>query len=378
MPLVILMMDVVSLSTWGTRALKTAQQLAEEPGEDVALTWDSKVDKFDKRLLLVRKRSAREGQAEERREWEAEVKDVSLYEFWWKYYVKENRVQRCNLERPVALMVTPALRADAARVDHGSHGVYARTCVVAFWRMMATKARYELLEGMTTARDRRRWGGSFFEEPAEHAGFPLADRLLGVRDLVAQFDAEWKRTEVRWRRAGAEAGGGEGDGLQWVVERTRGRGWKFGWAMALMEMVVDPVLSLWVPAWVVEQYKRWNPKFGPFLAKALEEDAAGVKSNREILARVRTLLERDRKREEARRAEEAAEAEAEAGAEAGDGEDGGGGGAASGEEGGDEAQEHEDMAEDAILRGDLPVAGGGEAGSGAVGGQSVGRRWNRS
>ena len=62
LPLVVPMMDVVSLNTWGTRALKTAQQLAEDPGEDVALTWDSKVDKFDKRLAMVRTCFRRESQ----------------------------------------------------------------------------------------------------------------------------------------------------------------------------------------------------------------------------------------------------------------------------------------------------------------------------
>ena len=143
--------------------------------------------------------------------------------------------------------------------------------------------------------------------------------------------------------------------------------------MALMEMLVDPVLSLWVPAWVVEQYKRWNPKFGPFLARALEEDAAGVKSNREILARVWCLLERDRKREERRRAAEQEEAGAEGGEEGEEEGDGGDGAVESGAEGDDEAREQEDMAEDAILRGDLPVAGGAGVAGGEGEGQGAGR-----
>ena len=167
-----------------------------------------------------------------------------------------------------------------------------------------------MLGGMLGARDRRRWGGSFFEDPAEHAGAPLLDRFLGVRDLVGQFDGERKTVEVRWRRAEVEEEGGGGGGAsseaQWFVKRVRGRGWKYGWPMALMEMLVDPVLSLWVPSWVVEQYKRWNPKFGAFLEKALAEDVRGLKSNRAILARVWGWLERDLKRAAARKEAEAA------------------------------------------------------------------------
>ena len=31
-----------------------------------------------------------------------------------------------------------------------------------------------------------------------------------------------------------------------------------GWALALLEMLFDPVLSEWVPSWVLDQYGRWN------------------------------------------------------------------------------------------------------------------------
>ena len=44
LPLIVPMMDVMPLNTWGTRALKTAQQLAQDDAEDPLLTWDSKVD----------------------------------------------------------------------------------------------------------------------------------------------------------------------------------------------------------------------------------------------------------------------------------------------------------------------------------------------
>ena len=63
----------------------------------------------------------------------------------------------------------------------------------------------------------------------------MAERYLGVRDLVWQFDRE-KTEEVRWDQ--------EHPGTKiWRVVRSK-RGWKFGWAMALMEMLVDPVLLM--------------------------------------------------------------------------------------------------------------------------------------
>ena len=34
------------------------------------------------------------------------------------------------------------------------------------------------------------------------------------------------------------------------------RGMTYGWVLALMEMLVDPVLVRWVPSHVVEQYTR--------------------------------------------------------------------------------------------------------------------------
>ena len=51
------------------------------------------------------------------------------------------------------------------------------------------------------------------------------------------------------------------------------RGRVVGWAMALMEMLVDPLLVAWVPAWLVEQYERWNPYFRGAVRWALREYA---------------------------------------------------------------------------------------------------------
>ena len=66
-------------------------------------------------------------------------------------------------------------------------------------------------------------------------------KVLGVRDLVEKFDTD-------------------------VVD---GKGRKLGWAMALLEMLVDPMLVAWVPTWVREQCERRNPYFRPCLRQAL-------------------------------------------------------------------------------------------------------------
>ena len=72
---------------------------------------------------------------------------MSLYEFWWKYSVWKGRLKRAT--RGVCLMVTPCYSADCANVRHVSHENYARGCVVAFWRHMATSERHEMIEEAT-------------------------------------------------------------------------------------------------------------------------------------------------------------------------------------------------------------------------------------
>ena len=84
--------------------------------------------------------------------------------------------------------------------------------------------------------DKRTWGTTDFVAPL--------GRFLGVQDLVRKFDG-------RKDRAGKE----------------------IGWAQALMEMLVDPMLVAWVPGWVVEQYERWNPKFRGTLRWAMKPEA---------------------------------------------------------------------------------------------------------
>ena len=128
------------------------------------------------------------------------------------------------------------------------HSDYARAAVIAYWRMMETTSRHQLLrrallmepdvtEAKLDAEPIRTvlFGHSSFRHPSK--------RFLGVQDLVLKFDS-------------AKAG-------------TKGR--PLGWALALMEMLVDPMLASWVPSWVREQYERWNPYFRPCLRSALRE-----------------------------------------------------------------------------------------------------------
>ena len=54
LPLVFSLLPVESLNTTGARAYKSGKALETAQERGLALTWDSKVDKFDKRLALVR------------------------------------------------------------------------------------------------------------------------------------------------------------------------------------------------------------------------------------------------------------------------------------------------------------------------------------
>ena len=144
-------------------------------------------------------------------------------------------------------MVTPGFSADCASVLHDRHADYARSLVIAHWRMMPTaerltrlKARFALEPSRFELGDPLRtieFGETDFVEPRE--------RLLGVQDLVMAFDTD-------------------------KVD-TKGR--KVGWALALMEMLVDPMLMAWVPAWVREQYERRNPFFRACLRYTLRSQA---------------------------------------------------------------------------------------------------------
>ena len=108
-----------------------------------------------------------------------ELRYMSLYEFAWKFYV--NRGRLCRSQKPVCIMVTPAFSADCANVSHDRHEAYARTAVVAYWRLMPTQKRHEAImehqylraEDLATT-DRRTWGTTEFAAPM---AFPRCPRL---------------------------------------------------------------------------------------------------------------------------------------------------------------------------------------------------------
>ena len=216
LPLVFDLMPTISLNTYGTRRVKPHSEL-KELGDEEDVRDESKVEKFDKRLALVRAQNRKKAKRQIDVE-EDEVSDLSLYEFYWKFYVKNNRVCRSN--RPVAMMVTPSLSADCANVTHARHELYARTCVVAYWRLMPTKERRDLyLKARVDMKLPIACVGSTDLKVLflTTDGTLEAGRFLGVQDLVAEFDGRW---------------GG-----------------------AMLEIMVDPILSEWVPNWVVEQYE---------------------------------------------------------------------------------------------------------------------------
>ena len=250
LPLVIPLIDVVTVNTLGTRRFKTQAEMSGE-GLDGPATWDSKVDKFDKRRALLA--------ADKRRVIKAsEIEHVSLYEFYDKFYVSRGHL--CRSSRPVCLTVIPSFGADCAVTSHARHEAYARAQVVAYWRMIPTEQRnaalFEFLAVSEAERgtvDTRAWGGTPF---AWHL-----DRALGVQDLVLAFDGRRDR-----------------------------RGRETGWATALLEMLVDPYLIAFVPGWVVEQYERANPFFRGSLRKVLRKLPVNA-TNAQVLQRTKCLME---------------------------------------------------------------------------------------
>ena len=58
LPLVLSLMDVISLNTSGARVLRS-RALLRDAGDDAPLTWDSKIDKFDERKERVLRKVAR-------------------------------------------------------------------------------------------------------------------------------------------------------------------------------------------------------------------------------------------------------------------------------------------------------------------------------
>jgi hypothetical protein len=198
---------------------------------------------------------------------EEEIRDVSLYEFWWKYCVYKGRVKKST--RPVCLMVTPCFSADCANVEHPHHEGYARAAVIAYWRHMAKARRHEMIlqemaKTNVTALPTACFGATDLVQPPANAVAPEEDRYLGVRDLY------WKFEGVRDRRGADE-----------------------GWGLALMEMLSDPMLRQWVPAWVVEQYERANPFYKEVLTVLLGQE---IEKNKALLKQTkREMIRRYRK-----------------------------------------------------------------------------------
>ena len=158
LPLMHEIMPVVGLNTAGTRVMKTTEQLAKvDQGGQV--TWPSKVDKFDDRLQAARRRFRKQDDVGGgmRRVAEEEVHYVSFYEFWEKHTISRGRVN--NAQVTVALQVTPGHSAACAGVGDSGHEGYARTCVIAYWRMVPTLRRYQMIEEAGWDVDVRRWGG---------------------------------------------------------------------------------------------------------------------------------------------------------------------------------------------------------------------------
>ena len=207
LPLVIPLMPVVSLNTSGARPLKSWKELKDASPEQ-PVHWDSKVDKFNKRRQLVRKQF--KDDPGECAKWEREVRDVSLYEFWWKYTVYQGRVKRSP--RPVCLMVTPCYSADCANAEHPCHESYARTCVIAYWRHMSKTRRHKEIgkhrvDG--TAEDQLCWGSTPFEDLPLHRALHAALREGWSQRQVTHMALEQasirRRREAKttWRTTGS-------------------------------------------------------------------------------------------------------------------------------------------------------------------------------
>ena len=182
----------------GARLLRSRVVL-RDADDSAPVTWDSKIDVFDGRKERVLGRVGR-GRSDVALE---DVRDASLYEFWWKFHQVSGKPVRSAQTR--VLMVTPAWSADCACVLSDKHSDYARCAVVAYWRLMGTEARHQLL------RERLRMDGDATEskslqEPIRTVMFGQAvlthkqTRFLGVQDPVLQFDTE--RRDAKDRQLG--------------------------------------------------------------------------------------------------------------------------------------------------------------------------------
>jgi hypothetical protein len=87
LPSVVPLMPVVSLNTLGARRFKTPGEMVRETGDSALVAWESKVDKFDRRLELVRRQCKKD--AVKMARLEKEVQHLSLYEFFLEVLLQQ-------------------------------------------------------------------------------------------------------------------------------------------------------------------------------------------------------------------------------------------------------------------------------------------------
>ena len=244
------------LNTGSARRLKLPDELKDGP-LDALVHYDSKLDVFDRRReIFIRQHS--QSPPDVLRDVLAAVEYVSLYEFWRKFAFCRGRF--VAVTNTSVLMVTPSYGAHCANVQHSAHAGYAKACVIAYWRLMPTEDRHKVYMNQNVQSGNAKkicvhtLGGTEFVAPLVVSGGEDMTRFLGVSDLYAKFEG-----------------------------RAYGRRYVDGWALALLEMLVDPVLLAWVPKWVREQYERANPYFRRVLETMSGEECH---SNRSFLLRL--------------------------------------------------------------------------------------------
>ena len=83
------------------------------------------------------------------------MQHTSLYEFWWEFRQVHGQLVRASVS--FVLMVTPSYSVDCAFVLGDRHSDYARTVVVAHWRMMPTDKRGQRLQERSVLDARPGW-----------------------------------------------------------------------------------------------------------------------------------------------------------------------------------------------------------------------------
>ena len=153
---------------------------------------------------------------------------------------------------------------------------------------MATERRRSAIDAVMQAGEVRVVafacvGGTVFVDPFCSSAAPSEDRYLGTRELFMKFEG---------------------------VRDSRGR--DEGWTLALMEMLVDPMLRQWVPAWVIEQYERQNAFFKEVITELQGEN---IDRNMRLLKRTKREMIRRKELHEKRKQQENDRASSDSGGE---------------------------------------------------------------